>query len=207
MSAQPLTKSDWDWHPVWWVRGKASKKERMVQVITASSIMAPSDKGNWNDMSFQHLADDGWQRSHDRIHWTPCSREVKPPLQLREGAWYERRDGKIVGPCNWNELVNLWRVGGPNYNYHGLWYGRNQPSEYDLIREVPPPQPCTISKAEAGKHAVTENRVAQPDTVDVEKLIELARRVNRCAENGITVTAVLKALAALHPRLKEEVEK
>lgn len=70
-------------------------------------------------------------------------RRVVQPLQLREGAWYERRDGEVVGPCIHSPASNSdkmpWRVG--SYWYPG--YGRIIACErdWDLIREVPAPTP------------------------------------------------------------------
>lgn len=69
--------------------------------------------------------------------WVPT-----PKLQLREGAWYERADGKIVGPCepyknpSWAPEAN-WKVAC-------RWYsddGKNPAPETNLVREVDPPQP------------------------------------------------------------------
>lgn len=65
----------------------------------------------------------------------------EPKLQLREGAWYERKDGEIVGPClpyknpSWAPEAN-WEV-------CGRWYsddGQNPAPETNLIREVDPPK-------------------------------------------------------------------
>lgn len=61
----------------------------------------------------------------------------KPTLQLREGAWYERADGKIVGPCrpcSWSK--ERWVV-------DQYWYNDDGTNTYDLsflIREVDPPK-------------------------------------------------------------------
>lgn len=67
--------------------------------------------------------------------WVP-----KPKLQLREGAWYERKDGKVVGPCkpyDDEQTDGLWSMGG-------CWYrddGSTPHEPWHLIREVEPPKP------------------------------------------------------------------
>jgi len=70
--------------------------------------------------------------------WVPT-----PKLQLREGAWYERKNGDIVGPCK-KRTDGLscndhhWVVGNASYQDDGT-------SIYNpfvnLIREVDPPKP------------------------------------------------------------------
>jgi hypothetical protein len=68
--------------------------------------------------------------------WVPT-----PKLQLREGAWYERKDGEIVGPCKKSTfpdhqwMIEPWLYFDDGTNKAildtGVW----------LIREVEPPQP------------------------------------------------------------------
>jgi hypothetical protein len=70
-------------------------------------------------------------------------RKIEPKLQLREGAWYERKSGDIVGPCK-KRTDGLscndhhWVVGNASYQDDGT-------SIYNpfvnLIREVDPPKP------------------------------------------------------------------
>lgn len=80
----------------------------------------------------------------EATHLPDCdSWDWQPKLQLREGAWYERRDGKVVGPCEPRtdgiESVFKWYVGGATYEDDGKWCeGR---VGIDLIREVPAPLP------------------------------------------------------------------
>ncbi len=67
-----------------------------------------------------------------------------PKLQLREGAWYEREDGKIVGPCapyrelgSMSGLKPMWKIGS-------YWYtddGKNPAAFTHIVREVEPPKP------------------------------------------------------------------
>ncbi len=65
--------------------------------------------------------------------WVP-----PPKLQLREGAWYERKDGVVVGPCEpKNGPVFPWMVGEYFYRHDGT----NNTEPTFLIREVDPPQP------------------------------------------------------------------
>ena len=69
--------------------------------------------------------------------WVP-----PPKLQLREGAWYERRDGVIVGPCKPNTDYDRderpWVVGDYVYANDGT---NNAKTHCHLIREVDPPKP------------------------------------------------------------------
>jgi hypothetical protein len=73
----------------------------------------------------------------------PYRRRVTPPLQLREGAWYERRDGKVVGPCTSRvDKMYPWRVACKWYTNSGRYEaGNTEPCIFDLIREVPDPSP------------------------------------------------------------------
>jgi hypothetical protein len=70
--------------------------------------------------------------------WVPA-----PKLQLREGAWYERADMKIVGPCRVdteqpNGYGYKWCVGPWRYRDDGT---NNVDAINHLIREVEPPKP------------------------------------------------------------------
>lgn len=66
-------------------------------------------------------------------------------VKMREGAWYRRRDGKVVGPAM--PMVNPygypWRAGNGTYTPDGLYsicdaaLGRRR--DEDLIEEVPAP--------------------------------------------------------------------
>ncbi len=63
-----------------------------------------------------------------------------PKLQLREGAWYKRADGVIVGPCRRKTNENNpgpWIVGPCWYNDDGT----NCHGPWRLVREVDPPKP------------------------------------------------------------------
>jgi hypothetical protein len=67
-----------------------------------------------------------------------------PKLQLREGAWYEREDGKIVGPCE--PYRELGPISGmkPMWKIATYWYtddGKNPAPFTHIVREVDPPQP------------------------------------------------------------------
>jgi hypothetical protein len=88
-----------------------------------------SDEVDENDL-IEHLPD------CDGFDWVP----PKPKLQLREGAWYERKDGKIVGPIKAysdNISEGKWSCGR-------RWYPDDGSSPQDpwcLLREVDPPAP------------------------------------------------------------------
>lgn len=83
-----------------------------------------------------------WKTNAD-LHYT-ILRKLPEPLQLREGAWYERRDGSIDGPAERRDPMYAlkWSVGESCHREDGraLISGRDSPS--DLIREVPPPKPA-----------------------------------------------------------------
>lgn len=65
-------------------------------------------------------------------------RKIEPKLQLREGAWYEREDGEIVGPCEPRSTEDrAWAVGGWRYDHDGT----NSVKGKKLVREVDPPKP------------------------------------------------------------------
>jgi hypothetical protein len=65
-----LTKADWDGHPVWWVRNTVGN-DALVSAIGPNSIMIVDRK----EHAYHVLKRDQWQRSHDRINWTPCYKE------------------------------------------------------------------------------------------------------------------------------------
>jgi hypothetical protein len=83
--------------------------------------------GSSNDI-IEHLPD------CTGFDWVPA-----PKLQLREGAWYERKDGVVVGPCKKSGLDDLpWFFGNFFYRNDGT---NNATDWCYLIREVDPPQP------------------------------------------------------------------
>jgi hypothetical protein len=85
--------------------------------------------------------------------WVP-----KPKLQLREGAWYRRKDGKIVGPCvgqerdcyghTWIAGVYLYYDNGQNRAADGVW----------LEEEVPDPTPEPVYRPFANRYEFAEHR-------------------------------------------------
>lgn len=63
-------------------------------------------------------------------------------VQMREGAWYRRRDGKIVGPAvqDGDDMAEWpWRVGGEDYTDTGNYYRAIDTRNEDLIEEVSAP--------------------------------------------------------------------
>lgn len=61
------------------------------------------------------------------------------PLQLRAGAYYRRRDGKIVGPCVRNiDAYFPWSIGDITYRETGR-FSLYRLYPVDLIAEVPAP--------------------------------------------------------------------
>jgi hypothetical protein len=71
--------------------------------------------------------------------WVP---QPEPQLQLREGAWYERKDGLIVGPCE--PYIDPYNPEKRKWVMCGRWYhddGHNPHSGHCIVREVEPPKP------------------------------------------------------------------
>jgi hypothetical protein len=63
-------------------------------------------------------------------------------IQPREGAFYRRRDGEIVGPCEKSKHaapVFPWKVGRDTYTNDGRLFASGEAS-FDLIEEVPDPR-------------------------------------------------------------------
>lgn len=75
-------------------------------------------------------------------------------LQLREGAWYRRNDGRIDGPCRvhckepWIDDIK-WEVGAFLYRDDG----KSQTHSFWIVEEVPPPQPKYRPFANAAEYA------------------------------------------------------
>ncbi len=69
----------------------------------------------------------------------PIIRKLPEPLKLREGGWYERRDGKIVGP------MIVVTEGDHRFTADGCYYypngtGSGLIERLEIIREVDPPK-------------------------------------------------------------------
>lgn len=62
-----------------------------------------------------------------------------PKLQLREGAWYRRRNGQEVEVSKSPFLLNGFVAGNLAYNQDGTLVGGQGIDAFDLIAEVPPP--------------------------------------------------------------------
>jgi len=61
----PLTKEDWDGHPVWWVRLNVGFKEFLVSAISDAEIYY-NEEWCLTASMMKH------ERSHNRITWAPC---------------------------------------------------------------------------------------------------------------------------------------
>jgi hypothetical protein len=70
----PLTKTDWDGHPVWWLRNPELQHEYIILEIAPNHILTTVTK-----IKYDRLLGDSWQRSHDRINWTPCYKLEERP--------------------------------------------------------------------------------------------------------------------------------
>jgi hypothetical protein len=71
-----------------------------------------------------------------------CEQEqAEKPLQLREGGWYQRRDGEIVELERVDESDIPWRADGYWYALDSGGKSNEGPGypQFDLIREVPAP--------------------------------------------------------------------
>jgi hypothetical protein len=79
----------------------------------------------------------------DVTHLPDCTGwDWKPALQLKEGAYYENADGKIVGPL-YRDSCGKW-VAKIKPDGSGHWYrddGTNVTPEWSLVRECDPPKP------------------------------------------------------------------
>lgn len=78
------------------------------------------------------------------------ARRKKQTLQLREGAYYRRRDGEVIDsparlvpPRGGRALTYPWDVGGDMYTDEGHYYADDDyPFPLDLVEEVPDPNPA-----------------------------------------------------------------
>jgi hypothetical protein len=108
------------------------------------------DLEDWNIV--EHLPD------CTGFDWVP-----KPKLQLREGAWYKRKDGKIVGPCavdpdqddycthfNYKWVVGSWRYRDDGTNA--------VESTQHLECEVPDPTPKPVYRPFANAEEFSPHR-------------------------------------------------
>lgn len=69
-------------------------------------------------------------------------------VQMYEGAWYRRRDGKVVGPAvRYDDDVYEWEVGNNTYTDIGSCWESGRTADVDLIEQVPAPDaaPSTTS--------------------------------------------------------------
>lgn len=82
----------------------------------------------------------GWSRYVEPVR--PVGQEA--PLQIREGAWYRQRNGKVVGPASRNtrDTKNRypWRIDNIAHTDTGCDLSSGNSSPLDLMAEVPPPQ-------------------------------------------------------------------
>jgi hypothetical protein len=83
--------------------------------------------------------------------WVP-----KPKLQLREGAWYKRKDGKIVGPCkrSTDKADRPWSIAAIYYKDDGT----NTINWATIIEEVPDPTPKPVYRPFANRQEFSEHR-------------------------------------------------
>lgn len=86
-----------------------------------------------NDNHPQHPEEDAFMAASEP--------EAPKPLQIEEGKWYRRRDGKVVGPASRDSGLAAWPwlVGECSYMEDGSVWTFNSPDALDLIAEVPAP--------------------------------------------------------------------
>jgi hypothetical protein len=87
-----------------------------------------------------------WSEAKSSYHFCwGVLRKTEPKLQLREGAWYQRIDGTIVGPVEKYEFHGNILQFKPKWKISPVWYddeGRNTGCKSNwLVREFEPPQP------------------------------------------------------------------
>lgn len=72
-----------------------------------------------------------------RIH----RKHAPSQLTLEAGKWYQRRDGKVVGPAkkHYKSVRYPYRLNNFVYTNTGRWDGIGRVHSYDLIKEVPGP--------------------------------------------------------------------
>jgi hypothetical protein len=64
-------------------------------------------------------------------------------MQIEEGKWYRRRDGKIVGPAKVSAFPTYsWSVNSLLYTDEGFYLYTKKVSYFDLVEEVKPPRSC-----------------------------------------------------------------
>jgi hypothetical protein len=128
--------------------------------------------------------------------WVPA-----PKLQLREGAWYERADGNIVGPCErCEESTTILTDGIAKWRIGCLWYsdvGTCPVYSNYLIREVEPPKP---------KYRAFKNRNEALSHCEGWWLDEAgaAFRVMRVESGGVTVYGCFMSFDVAFERLKRQ---
>lgn len=69
-------------------------------------------------------------------------------VKMREGSWYRRRDGEVVGPCiPRDDELYPWNVGELLYSKEGNYWQDGPVEPEDLVEEVPAPDvaPSTTS--------------------------------------------------------------
>lgn len=76
--------------------------------------------------------EDGKCSVGDREHKLDLVREADFTIQVKEGFWYERRDGVIVGPVQKGQM-DRWFIGSEIYAQGGK---HNSNHDRDLVREI-----------------------------------------------------------------------
>lgn len=130
-------------------------------------------------------------------------------LNLREGAWYRRHDGKVVGPLRHCRRVDgrtgaRWRIDSVNSSYRYDGTRPHGPDHLGLAEEVPPPD--WFETAEPVKQ-LSVQLTPQPRSivaiVDGTK-IELTMSDAGVSQKGWDKPISKKSLAALVELLMEQ---
>ena len=116
--------------------GLVDEYERNGIICKREEDFDDDDENYWKHLDLvEHLP------GCDGFDWEP----PKPKLQLREGAWYKRKDGNIVGPCEPCDVSTTALTGGKaRWRIGTLWYGDDGtcPVESNwLVNEVDAPKP------------------------------------------------------------------
>lgn len=120
--------------------------------------------------------------------------EAEKPLQLREGGWYQRRDGKVVGPAKLldPDTDHPWKVDAYWYSDSGAEYSYR--GNYGLIREVPAPEAVmTLPEISLAELATMTGSFVRPDgIVQNVQCSPGLRMALDCIEQRLTELEVLK---------------
>lgn len=115
-----------------------SSQPVVIVLVGKSRVVVKTENGDYYSVHFN-----GYYLPAGMGHHGDDLREQILPskLQLREGAWYKRKDGKVVGPCVKKErdcYGHAWHCASAPYIYYDNGQNRADDSIW-LVEEVPDP--------------------------------------------------------------------